>query len=133
MTSICTAAEDRAKRALEEVDEDEAEDDEKIVDDNDQSLVTQSSKTQTLSEYELTKQKNIAENKLILSQIKADFGHVQLREASKHNEQGGDGKKKRKGKEREVTAESLVSRTTDPSKRCVYIIYMNKRIVITNN
>jgi len=105
-----------------------------MVDDNDQSLVTQSFKTRTLSEYELTKQKNITENKLILSQIKADFGHVQLREASKHNEQAcGDGKKKRKGKEREVTAESRVSRTTDPSKRCVYIIYMNKRIVITNN
>ena len=92
-------------------------------DDNEQSITPK----RQLSEYELTKQKNIAENKLILSQIKADFNHAKLVEASKRNAQvGGDGKKREeKGKARE-------KRVTDLTKRLIHTT-INKRIVVTSD
>ena len=121
------AAEDRAKRALEEGEEDEDDvgdgDDE---DDNEQSSVTE---TRTLSEYELTKQRNIAENKVILDQIKADFGHDKLVEASKRDAQardnGKEGKGKGKAKEKEKDVTTFIQKRVSPriadSKKCVYI------------
>ena len=92
-------------------------------DDNEQSITPK----RQLSEYELTKQKNIAENKLILSQIKADFNHAKLVEASKRNAQVcGDGKKREeKGKARE-------KHVTDLTKRLIHTT-INKCIVVTSD
>jgi len=75
------------------------------------------------------KQRNIAENKVILDQIKADFGHDKLVEASKRDAQacdnGKEGKGKGKAKEKEKDVTTFIQKRVSPriadSKKCVYI------------
>ena len=118
------AAEDHAKRALEEGEEDK--DDVSDEDDEDHNEPSSVTETWTLSEYELTKQKNIAENKLILDQIKANFGHAKLVETSKHDVQARDNGKEGKGKGKGK------GKAKENSKKCVYIHMTKLQVDVTN-
>ena len=68
---LCVAPEDRAERAL---DSDEDGGDEDDIEESNIDSDNESAKGPKLSDYELTKQKNIAENRALLKKVMAGCG-----------------------------------------------------------